>query len=150
MVIHFLCIIWLVLAVGCSGGEVRLDSGDHPLAKIKHAVKKSLPLDVRLVSENGREFYSEYFIERKGRVFKATKMGVRKYAHVVILGERRPYTITTQVLIEKRLSSKGMVKAEYEFVKYDEVLARALLKRIYKILNESRDDGNIVDDFRVF
>lgn len=98
----------------------------------------------RSISENGRELYSQYF-DRKGRVDEFKNARERLYSVVTILGERRPYNIEVVVNIQNR-----EVNGQFYEAGHDERRAVELAEKIRKALNESRDNRNIIDDFRPF
>ena len=99
----------------------------------------------RAISQNGRELISEY-MDKKGRVLESAKKAKeRRYAHITILGERRPYDIVVNVVIET------LVEADtYEKLDDDELLSDVLAKNLEKELLKSRENRNIFDDFNAF
>ncbi len=73
-------------------------------------------------------------------------MAKERYStRVTILGDRRPYDIQVQVLIEDRDDEGG-----FELTDRDDDKAATLADKIKKALNQSRDTRNIIDDFRSF
>jgi hypothetical protein len=69
----------------------------------------------------------------------------RFYSHITILGDRRPYDIQVEVLIEARDQD-----GSFEMVDRDDEKAAVLADKIRKALNQSRDSRNVIDDFRSF
>jgi hypothetical protein len=101
----------------------------------------------RQVSENGREIFSKYY-DKKNNNLEKDKMDMareRYYTHVVILGDRRPYDIQVEVLIEARTPEGG-----WELVNHDDGRAGAIAEKIKNALAQSRDKRNVIDDFRSF
>jgi len=126
-------------------GAVRLEDQNIPLKTLQKAVLITMPQGKRRVSVNGRELFSNYFVIKRGRYEKALgNEKIRYSAHILILGDRRPYTLEVLVYKERR-GFQG-----YRREKIDEGIARVVLRRIQKALTKRRDDLNIIDDFRVF
>lgn len=134
--------------VGCTHGGIRITDLDVPLVDLQKAVVDSLPLGKREVSINGREFFSEYFVVVQNRARPATKLGTRYYAHVYVLGDRRPYIV--EGLVRKEVREKGAVGPEYSDAGIDQRLTKVLMRKIKGNLSKRREDRNIIDDFRVF
>ncbi len=107
------------------------------LVTIKKAVTASLPLGLKRRSSNDREFFSNYFRRPGSR-------GDRAYVLVKILGERRPYNITVEVYIERKEGGQWI------FVEKDQDLSKGIAKKIQKRLSTSRNERNVIDDFRAF
>ncbi len=85
-------------------------------------------------------------MDRKGRILETAKKGKeRRYAHIKILGERRPYDILVNVVVEGQ-----MIDGTYESLGDDEVLAEQLAAEIKKELLKSLENRNIIDDFNAF
>lgn len=134
------------VVTGCvTRGSVSIERLDMAVTDLQRIVVEALPVGKRSQSQNGREFFSEYFIVRSGDYEEAQDSPLRNFAHILILGDRRPYRIDVVVMQEKRTSS-----GDYRMVKYDEGLARVITRRIQKTLHKRREDRNIIDDFRVF
>jgi hypothetical protein len=142
-----LLLIFTALFIGgCSTrGSVSIDEVNQSITDLERVVTETLPLGKRAQSQNGREFYSEYFTYKNGEYDDAATKALRRTLHVLILGDRRPYKIEARVIVEVR-DSRG----EYSLAKYDEGMARVFIRRIQGLLNKRRDDRNVIDDFRVF
>jgi len=99
----------------------------------------------RITSENGRELFSNFY-DRKGHSDEESKnLRERLYTHVTILGDRRPYDIQIEVVVELR--DKG---GAYRKVENDDARAEKIAVDIQKALVQSRDNRNIIDDFRPY
>ena len=98
----------------------------------------------RMISENGRELYSQYF-DRKGRVDEFLTARERLYSKVTILGERRPYSIEVLVIIQNKKADNKFLDVGHDLKRSEE-----LAEKIRAALNESRDKRNIIDDFRPY
>ena len=133
------------LLISCSTpGGLTVPDVDRPLLDLQRIASKSLPMGLRSVSTNGREYFSKYFIV-VGRKFKsAEKLVERKYAHLLVLGDRRPYTIQVIVPIEKSIGGKTVI------IGTDSAVAEVIRKRIRQQLTLRREDPNIIDEFRAF
>ncbi len=131
--------------VGCATGTGTIDNLNISLTDLQRIATAALPLGKRAESQNGREFISEYFVVQKGEYVEAAGSSHRHYAKISVLGDRRPYKIDVQVIVERKDSG-----GEFDQSGYDEGLARVITRRIQKTLHERRDDRNIIDDFRVF
>lgn len=141
-------ILNLIFLSACvTPGGLTVGVVDRPLADLQHIAAKSLPLGLRSTSANGREFYSNYFTTTDRKFKPADKLPERKFAQILVLGDRRPYTIEVAVLIEK-VDSKSVVG--YSVVGADKGIAKVVKKRVQSQLNKRREDLNIIDDFRVF
>lgn len=73
---------------------------------------------------------------------------MRWFAHVFILGDRRPYNIEVLVKREKRIANRGVLTYRPEGL--DLRIASNLKKRIQEELTKSREGINLIDDFRAF
>jgi len=132
--------------LGCSTpGSVSMNDVDVSIIELQKVVETVLPVGKRSQSENGREYFSEYFISKNGEFEESAQAAIRSFAHILILGDRKPYNIDVVVVVERRSSSGGYVR-----IKYDQGLARVISRRIQNALHKRRDGRNIIDDFRVF
>ena len=96
-------------------------------------------------SSNGQELVSRYH-DKDGQFNEDTKNNKeRRFTRITILGDRRPFDLQIEVVIEKK-----SIEAGYEFFALDEALAKEMATKIKKALNQSLDKRNIIDDFRAF
>lgn len=72
------------------------------------------------------------------------KMRERVIARIVIMGDRRPYDILVQVYLERK------IRGSWVEVGLDEGLSEIFSKEINRELIESRENRNVIDDFRAF
>jgi hypothetical protein len=112
-----------------------MEENEESLGNIKKAIVSVIG-EPRQLSENQREFISQYFEKAKSRH--------RYYYQVTILGARRPYTIEIHAFLEEK---KGK---SYEPIGEETNLAHKLSKDLQNKLNQSREDRNLIDDFRAF
>ncbi|WP_413583070.1 hypothetical protein [Bdellovibrio sp. HCB288] len=101
--------------------------------------------EVRSISENGRELFSRYYDRRGNPIQNMDMAKERYYSHLIVLGDRRPYDISVDVLVEARDQDGG-----WDLVDHDDQKAAVLADKVKKALNQSRDSRNIIDDFRSF
>lgn len=96
-------------------------------------------------SRNGRELVSGYHPLSGNQYDDATEKEIRAFVKLTILGDRRPYTLRVQYIVQRR-SSTG----EYENVKYDNGRARKVLIKMREHLASRPDKSDFIDDFRAF
>lgn len=126
-----------------SAGTYRIADQNLSLVDIKKAVTAVIG-EPRAVSENQRTFLSQYFSRKPDPKFDAQKSKERLYAKVAILGDRRPYDVEVEVVVEEREQNS------YYATGNDSTEAKKLGKDIRTRLNQGRDDRNVIDDFRAF
>ena len=97
----------------------------------------------RLISENGRELYSKYY-DKSGRFSEnIEKAKERIFTKIIILGDRRPYSIKVEVLTEAKNQED-----HYEVVIIDDIAAEKTAGRLKAALYQSHNSRNVIDDFR--
>jgi hypothetical protein len=94
------------------------------------------------ISENGRDMYSQYY-DSYGLDYELGKKD-RFQTQVSILNDRRPYDIRVLVVVEER---RGQ---QFVRVGHDKERSKKVADRIQRALNESRDNRNVIDDFKPF
>ena len=129
--------------VGCATGDVNLEEQNYSLGEIKQVVLSVIG-DARKQSQNQRTFLSQYFGLKNDKKFDSNKSKKRQYARIVILGDRRPYDIAIDVVVEQKNGS------EYEEVGLDTRKAQEIKKEIEERLHKGIENRNVIDDFRVF
>lgn len=72
------------------------------------------------------------------------KMRERVIGRIVIVGDRRPYDVLVQVYLERKQRNTWVE------VGLDEFLSEEFSKELNKELIESRENRNVIDDFRAF
>lgn len=129
---------------GCQTSGVFLRETPLGISETRRAVASVIG-QPRITSENGRELFSKYY-DRKGYSGDHMKSArERLHTHVTILGDRRPYDIQIEVVVEIR-DPEGV----YREVEKDEARAEKIAMDIQKALVQSRDNRNIIDDFRPY
>jgi hypothetical protein len=96
-------------------------------------------------STNGRELVSRYQRPGSNSYDNASGETVRAYSRLLILGDRRPYTIQVQYVIEERGKGEG-----YQIKRYDDVVARQTLRKVLEFLVNRPDREDFIDDFKAF
>jgi hypothetical protein len=134
----------LVFLVSCQTTRPGITLQDTPLNMSEsRKVIQTIIGKPREISENGRELISGYQ-DSFGQDFEPGKSVERYTIHVLILGDRRPYNIRIEVPVERKTSSG------YKRVGYDNTRAKEVAEKIKKALHESRDNRNVIDDFKPF
>jgi hypothetical protein len=126
-----------------------LNNQNVSLIELKAMIKEVIPLGIRSISANGREFLSDVYIIQKSQYVAAKEAPTRYWARILILNEARPYDIEVEVRKEVR-DDRGN-QARYFYAAGSEVtLAKILRAQLKDRLAKRRDDLNLLDDFRVF
>ena len=135
----------IVTMLGCQTDGVVLKDTPLNISETRKAVAGVIG-QPRATSENGREMVSKYY-DRKGNKDEAQLKTARERlsTHVTILGDRRPYDIQVEVVVEIRDHD-----GKYQVVERDEGRAQTVAKEIQKALVQSRDNRNLIDDFRAY
>ncbi|MCX7977485.1 MAG: hypothetical protein N2578_00605 [Bdellovibrionaceae bacterium] len=97
------------------------------------------------VDATGRELVSKYFDARGSSAEEARSGKERMYTKVFIAGDRRPYDIYVDVIVEVRNTNGGYSKAGINVPETERVS-----KKIRERLNQSLEKRNLIDDFRPF
>ncbi|HEY8272768.1 MAG TPA: hypothetical protein VIG33_17880 [Pseudobdellovibrionaceae bacterium] len=134
----------IFIFIGCQTQGVYLRETPLNISETRKAVVSVIG-QPRVTSENGRELLSKYY-DRKGNSEDQIKMARERFStHVIILGDRRPYDIQVEVVVEVR-DHAGV----YQVVEKDETRARKIALDVQKALVQSRDNRNIIDDFKPY
>jgi hypothetical protein len=135
-------LLWLLAA--CATGDVRLKDQDKSLNLIRTTIQNMMAPRPRNISQNLREYTSQFFSRKDEANFDPQSASERAYALFVILGDRRPYHVDITVFIERRQGSR------YIKVGTDRKLAQELLVELRTRLHQSQEDRNLIDGFRAF
>ena len=134
----------LLFLSGCRTGGVILRETPLNVSETRRVVV-SIIGEPRSVSQNGRELESKYYDKKNMTLEKMDMERERYYTHVTILGDRRPYDVQVEVLIEARVED-----GRFELADRDDGRAAVVAEKIRVALNQSRDNRNVIDDFRSF
>jgi hypothetical protein len=129
---------------GCATGGVILRETPLSVSETRRVVVAVIG-EPRSVSQNGREIVSKFYDRRDKAIAKMEMAKERYYTHVTILGDRRPYDIQVEVLVEGRNPEGG-----FDQVTRDDNKATTIAEKLRQALNQSRDTRNVIDDFRSF
>lgn len=99
----------------------------------------------RSLSQNGRELSSQYYDRKQNEIKKMEMARERLFTHITVLGDRRPYDVQVEVLVESRNQDGA-----FELVGSDDNRAAVIADKLKKALHQSRDKRNVIDDFRSF
>ncbi|WP_255490126.1 hypothetical protein [Bdellovibrio sp. KM01] len=139
-----IALVFSIFLAGCQTSGVLLRETPLGVSETRKVIMSVIG-EVREVSENGRELFSKYY-DRKGNPIQSMDMAKeRYYSHLIVLGDRRPYDISVEVMVEARDSDGG-----WELVDRDDHKAQVLADKLKRALNQSRDSRNVIDDFRSF
>lgn len=143
-------LVFILFLASCAHNGVAIEGMNHPLVQIKSKVMNILPLGLREKSQNGREYFSQYFVMSNGKAFSGKSHPQRKMVRIMILGDRRPYEVVVTVFIQKRIGRKGNGSPVYKNISFDKAMAKRLANTLRTQLNNRREDMNVIDDFKVF
>ncbi len=137
-------IFFIFVCLGCqTAPKIQLEEQDRSLADLRKAIL-SVMGEPRHVSENQREYYSQYFSRVAIDKFDPSTAKERQFARITILGDRRPYIIDVAVFVEKRVGQ------QYQTSGLDKSSALQIRKDIKNKLVQGQDGMNVIDDFRAF
>lgn len=144
----FLYLIFISLSTlllsSCRTGGVILRETPLNLSETRRVIVSVIG-EPRTLSQNGRELTSRYYDKNGKNIDKMDMIKERYYTHVTVLGDRRPYDVQVQVLVEGRDEEAGFYLKER-----DDDKAAPIAEKIRQALNKSRDSRNVIDDFRSF
>jgi hypothetical protein len=146
--LRVLSFVFLCTTSGCGNlSSVPYAERDTVNASVVGIVKAfdRAAIGIRGKSTNGRELVSKYHLPGGDGYDYAGDKPERAYTKLRILGERRPYTLQIQYIIEKR-DSKGV----YNVIDYDLAKAESILKDLIKYLVTRPGREDFIDDFRPF
>jgi hypothetical protein len=137
-------LISFLFLVGCQVPGIILKETPLSISETRKAIV-IVAGEPRTISSNGRELYSKFY-DRDGRsILKMDGVQERFYSLFIVLGDRRPYDISVQVIRELR-----NVEGQFQKIGTDDGRANEIATRLKKTLIESRDNRNVLDDFRSF
>lgn len=129
---------------GCRTGGVILRETPLSVSETRRVVVSVIG-EPRSVSQNGREILSKFYDRKEKAIPRMEMARERFYTHVTILGDRRPYDIQVEVLVEGRNADGA-----FEVISRDDDRATTIAEKLRQALNQSRDTRNVIDDFRSF
>jgi hypothetical protein len=140
----FLGIVFLstIFFTGCVSG-IKVTDVSQSLDEVRAAIQ-TVAVEYKWVSANRRVFESRYFARDTKKKFDPYKSPERLYARFTILGDRRPYQILVEVIVERKEGSDYVEDGEAPEI------AAKLANELALALTKSREDRNAIDSFRVF
>lgn len=133
----------LLMMAGCATSDAKLFEISSSLGDIKQVILSVIG-EARLQSQNQRTYFSQYFGLKGDKKFDSQKSKRRLYARITILGDRRPYDLAVDVIIEQK---NGL---QYEEVGTDQAKAEQFAREIEERLHKGTENRNVIDDFRAF
>ncbi|MDZ4660356.1 MAG: hypothetical protein SGJ18_01920 [Pseudomonadota bacterium] len=144
--IRTLALSALFLFIGCGEAPI-IPEANYSLEAIGRSAYKAL-IKVKKVSQNRREYFSDY-LTLEGKLWDPLSNDVRRVtAKVIVLGERRPYTIEIQTIVEERSANEPGYSARFKRVGKSKALIEQLAFRIQDDLRKNKDQS--LDDFKPF
>lgn len=137
----------LVICCGCSSwgsGSIN-PKVNRRLSDIHLILRSTLPLGNPRMRDKGREYISRPFRIQDRKFVSAETLSDRYYAQVLVRGIQPPYSIEFYVYREQKDSN-----GKFRTVESDSRLAEVMRARFNQQLVKSRDDLNLIDDFRAF
>lgn len=138
-----LSVLAAILMSGCRTGVI-LKETPLGLSETRKAVVSVIG-EPRLLSPDGRELFSKYYDKKNNLIGRLEMASERYYTLVSILGDRRPYDIQVEVIVEDRGEDGKFYFAD----KFDDK-AKPIAEKIKRALNQSLGNRNVIDDFRSF
>ena len=132
------------LLSGCRTGGVVLRETPMSVSETRRAVVSVIG-EPRSVSQNGREITSRFYDRKDKAIAKMEMARERLFTHITILGDRRPYDIQVQVVVEGRNDDGG-----FDVIDRNDDKAAIVAEKLRQALNQSRENRNVIDDFRSF
>ncbi|PIS10156.1 MAG: hypothetical protein COT73_10840 [Bdellovibrio sp. CG10_big_fil_rev_8_21_14_0_10_47_8] len=133
----------LFVLAGCSSTGAQVDDQNYSLAGIRKSIVAVIG-EPRAVSSNQRIYTSQYFGRKSDKKFNPEKSKIRQYTQISIMGDRRPYDVGVDVIVEQKQGD------EYSQIGTDDKEAKELATQLRQKLHQSLDDRNVIDSFRVF
>lgn len=133
-----------LLLSSCRTGGVIIRETPLNVSETRRAVMSVIG-EPRSISQNGREIVSQFYDKKNKNIEKMDMARERYYTHVTVLGDRRPYDVQVEVLVEGRNEDGG-----FDLLDRDDERAGIIAEKIRQSLNQSRDNRNVIDDFRSF
>lgn len=141
VLVSLISLFCLLSLFGCETRGIVIAESNYSVKQHRVAITAALG-QARSVSQNGREIYS-YYHDRSFKGFEVTpQTKERLYTKVVILGSRRPYTVSIEVHIER----KDRETKKFVDIGLDDGLASKRAATINELLSQSRADADLFDE----
>ncbi len=144
----FVLFVSASIFIGCSTPGYVSEDLDGSLSEIQKSISDNLPTGVGHVSSNQRSFYSKEFTASISS--ESSKTRVPAVMRVLILGDRRPYSL--QILVNQAADIKNAKDAFENGVELEssETYAHRTFTSIKDQLSKRLKNKNLFDDFRPF
>ena len=129
--------------------RVRMSDVNAPLGLIVQSAAFALPGGVRESSENRRIFQSKHIDLNGNRWDVLSSEKWRAYAEIAVLGDRRPYSVEVDVVVEERESTDPRDQ-EFQPVGQSRPLAEKIAQKMKGYLEDRRKKRDLIDEFRAF
>lgn len=139
---YLICLLYFGL-VACAGGAGRVSDQNRSLSDIKKVIVAVIGEPRAIISEQ-RVYISQFYGRKSDKNFDPQKSKIRQYTRISISGDRRPYDVDIDVIVEEK---DGRI---YEEIGTDDKEALAIAQEIKRKLNQGLEDRNIIDHYRVF
>lgn len=140
-------IISLVVLLGCAS-EPEIADANYPLVALDKAIRSAL-VSVRSTSQNKREYVSDY-LTTDGRSWDPLgKDEIRAIVTVAVVGDRRPYDIRIETVVEEKQKMATGYSSGYKVVGSSKKLSAEIQLRIRNYLRQNAK-RNLIDDFKPF
>jgi hypothetical protein len=129
--------------IACANSAARVEEQNHSLTSIRKVIESVIGTP-RSVTSNQRVYLSEYYGRKNEKSFDPLKSKNRQYTRISINGDRRPYDLDVDVIVERK---NGSI---YEEIGIDEKESEKVANALKDKLHQGLDGRNVIDDFRVF
>ena len=126
--------------MGCQTHPYIISESYLPVSDHRRAIVAAIG-EPRTVSQNGREITSFYHDRNFKYVDESKKPKIRYFTKVVVLGPRRPYEVSVEVIKEQRDPDTK----QYIEQGLDDSLSQIRVNEIANVLNQSREKPQSVD-----
>jgi len=130
----------LFALMGCQTHPYIISESYLPVSDHRRAIVAAIG-EPRTVSQNGREITSFYHDRNFKYVDESKKPKIRYFTKVVVLGPRRPYEVSVEVIKEQRDPDTK----QYIEQGLDDSLSQIRVNEIANVLNQSREKPQSVD-----
>lgn len=141
--VWIIAVVSVLALVGCVSRGQQIKGINRTVNDIRTTVKSIY--GIAHASQNERELITGPLKVDPNDKTPSAQLMMRAYARIVIINDRRPYNILVEAYIERRTTSGTFVE-----VGLSESVSQDLAKELHRALLESRENWNVIDDFRAF
>ncbi len=136
-------VVFMFLIAGCVSRGQSIKGINRTVNDIRTTVKSIY--GIATASESDREIITGPLKVDPNDKTPSSQLKMRAYARILIINDRRPYDLLVEAYIERRDASGTFVE-----VGISESVSQDLAKELHRALIESRENWNVIDDFRAF